>query len=213
MASLPNGRAIRVLEVGGGTGVLTRTLLPDTCRRHRTEYLFTDVGATFVAAARKRFEDVSFMEYQIFDVETDPAAQGITQGSSTSSSPRTSFMPPPMCGQPSASQKCLAPGGLVVLLELLKPEMVRDDVTFGLLRGYSRFTDTDIRPHSALMDRAGGKRCSRSRFHRCARGEIPGRWSRRGTRRHRRFRATRGVRELETKSTLLIVWSRTVETC
>ena len=51
-------------------------------------------------------------------------------------------------------QKCLAPGGLLLLLELVKPDFVRDDVTFGLLRGYSRFTDTDLRPYSALMDRS-----------------------------------------------------------
>ena len=38
-----------------------------------TEYLFTDVGSSVVAAARKRLADVPGIEYQVFDLESDPA--------------------------------------------------------------------------------------------------------------------------------------------
>src|SRR5204863_9095717 len=48
---------------------------------------------------------------------------------------------------------CLAEGGLLVFLELVTRDFVRDDIVFGLLKGWWRFTDTALRPHSALLDR------------------------------------------------------------
>ena len=150
VASMPPRRTLRVLEVGAGTGVLSRAVLP-VLPDNRTEYLFTDVGASFVAAARKRFADVPFIDYQVFDLESDPERQGIPAGQfdlilgadvvHATADLRVALR---------HLRQCLAPGGLLMLLELVKPAFVRDDVTFGLLRGYSRFTDTDLRPYSAL---------------------------------------------------------------
>ena len=74
--SLPQRRAIRVMEVGAGTGSLTRDVL-EVLPADRTEYLFTDIGPAFVAAAKKRFNDCSFMNFQTFDLERGPQVQGI----------------------------------------------------------------------------------------------------------------------------------------
>ena len=148
---VPKRRAIRILEVGAGTGILTRTLLPHL-PASRTEYLFTDVGATFVAAARKRFANVPFVDYQTLDIESDPAAQGIAAAAFDLVIAADVVHATADVRQVLRHLRgCLAPGGLLLLLELSQPDMVRDDVTFGLLRGYSRFSDTDIRPYSPLM--------------------------------------------------------------
>ena len=150
IASLPPRRTLRVLEVGAGTGVLTQAVVP-ALPASRTEYLFTDAGASFVAAARQRFGDVPFIDYQLFDIEKDPQQQGIAAGAfDLILAGDVVHATADLRATLHHLRRCLAPGGLLMLLELVKPEFVRDDVTFGLLRGYSRFTDVDLRPYSAL---------------------------------------------------------------
>ena len=153
VGALPTRRALRVLEVGAGTGALTRVLLP-LLPADRTEYLFTDIGATFLAAARARFAEFPWVEYQAFDLEQDPAGQGIVPGGfdvvvasdvihATSDVRKTL----------SHLRTCLADGGMLLLLELITRDFGRDNVLFGLLKGWWRVTDTALRPHSPLLDR------------------------------------------------------------
>jgi acyl transferase domain-containing protein/NADPH:quinone reductase-like Zn-dependent oxidoreductase/thioesterase domain-containing protein/acyl carrier protein len=150
---LPPRRALRVLEVGGGTGSLTRVLL-SVLPADRTEYLFTDVSPAFLVSARTRFADVPFVDYQTFDIEQTPESQGIQPGSfdlivaadvvHATADVRQTL---------SHLRACLAEGGLLVFLELVTREFVCADIVFGLLKGWWRFTDTAVRPHSALLGR------------------------------------------------------------
>ena len=129
----------------------------------RTEYLFTDVGAGLHGGARKRFADAPFIDYQVFDLEVDPERQQIPAGHfdlvlgadvvHATADLRVALR---------NLRRCLAPGGLLVLLELAKPDFVRDDVTFGLLKGYSRFRDTDLGRTRRLRRRLSGDRYSSS---------------------------------------------------
>ena len=50
--------------------------------------------------------------------------------------------------------RLLAPGGLLLLLEMTKPQRFID-ISFGLTPGWWKFTDTDLRPDSLLLDRDG----------------------------------------------------------
>ena len=79
-AALPPGRAIRVLEVGAGTGSTTLRAL-SVLPRHRTEYVATDIAAPALASVRSRIGDYPFVEVRELDLDGDLAAQGCTDRS------------------------------------------------------------------------------------------------------------------------------------
>src|SRR6266545_1465575 len=149
----PARRALRVLEVGGGTGSLTRALLP-VLPAGRTDYLFTDIGPAFLASAPKRFADCPWIEYRMFDIEADPAGQGIVPGSfDLVVAANVVHATADLRGTLSRLRTCLADGGVLVLLELVSRDLARLNMVFGLLKGWWRFTDTTLRPQSPLLDR------------------------------------------------------------
>src|SRR5207248_449439 len=72
---LPKGKALRILEVGAGTGGLTSFLLP-VLPEHCTEYIFSDVSSSFIARGELQFSDYSFVQYRVLDIDRDPIEQG-----------------------------------------------------------------------------------------------------------------------------------------
>src|SRR5262249_18552090 len=60
---LPNGRALRVLEIGAGTGGIASHLLP-VMPSHSSVYVLTDLSQHFLTAAQRQFEPYSFVQYQ-----------------------------------------------------------------------------------------------------------------------------------------------------
>ncbi|MBN1489436.1 MAG: polyketide synthase dehydratase domain-containing protein, partial [Phycisphaerae bacterium] len=147
---LPRGRTIRVLEIGAGTGGLSTFVLPEL-PADRTEYVFTDLSKHFFNKAEQKFRDFPFIEYHIFDVEQDPAAQGFE--------PHTFdliFASEVLHATQDLRQtlrnvkKLLASDGLLVTLEAVKRSRWID-LVFGLTDGWWRFTDTDLRPNYPLL--------------------------------------------------------------
>ncbi len=153
LARLPEGRTVRILEIGAGTGATTSYLL-DSLPRGQVEYTFTDVSPMFLARAEKKFSGRDFMRCQLLDIEIDPAAQGFASQSydivlaanvlhATSDLRRTL----------TQVQQTLAPGGLLVLLEgTARQRWV--DLTFGLTEGWWKFSDGDLRPSYPLLSQA-----------------------------------------------------------
>ncbi len=153
---LPADRPLRILEVGAGTGGLTSFLLP-RLPAARTEYVFTDLSNHFFIKAGQKFADYPFVEYKKLDIEKDPAEQDFAAHSfdlivasqvlhATADLRQTILH----------VRHLLAPGGLLVLLEVVKPARWID-LVFGLTEGWWRFTDQDLRPAYPLLTFAGWK--------------------------------------------------------
>jgi hypothetical protein len=82
--------AMKIIEVGGGTGTFTEHIL-DTLHRHSDgeagivrckSYDFTDIGPLFLERAKEKFGQYSDkMDYGILNIEKDPSEQGYEAGS------------------------------------------------------------------------------------------------------------------------------------
>ena len=150
LSQAPQNRGVRLLEIGAGTGGTTSYLLPHLSP-NQVEYTFTDVGALFINKAQDRFAEYPFVRYRVLDIEVDPTAQGFDPHQydiiiaanvlhATSSIEQTL----------QHVRKLLTPGGLLVLLEGHTPQRWVD-LIFGLLEGWWRFSDLDLRPDYPLL--------------------------------------------------------------
>ncbi|MBP5976712.1 SDR family NAD(P)-dependent oxidoreductase [Brasilonema sp. CT11] len=141
---LPEGRTVRILEIGAGTGSLTSYILPKLTRR-RTEYVFTDISQQFTSAAEQKFRDYPFVEYQILDIEADIIGQGFQPHSFDLILASDALHATRDLRQTLENVKqLLTSGGLLVLLELTAPDHF-PDLVFGLLKGWWLFTDVQQR--------------------------------------------------------------------
>jgi malonyl CoA-acyl carrier protein transacylase len=147
---LPQGRGLRILEIGAGTGSTTNYILAHL-DAERTEYVFTDIGAFFIAKAQEKFKDYPFIRYQVLDIEQDPQTQGFPPHQydvivaanvlHATSDLRASLQ---------YVKQLLAPGGMLVLLEDTAPQRWVD-LTFGLTEGWWKFSDYELRSDYPLL--------------------------------------------------------------
>jgi len=149
---LPDGRILRILEVGAGTGG-TASFLFDRLPAERTEYVFTDVSKTLLEESVERFRRRAFVRYELLDIENDPRAQGFAPGQfdivlaanvihATHDLRRTL----------GHIRQMLAPRGMFLLLEATSARKWVD-LTFGLTAGWWNFADAEIRPAHPLLSR------------------------------------------------------------
>jgi NADPH:quinone reductase-like Zn-dependent oxidoreductase/SAM-dependent methyltransferase/acyl carrier protein len=152
LENLPDGRIVRLLEIGGGTAGTTSYVL-SKLPVEQTQYVFTDVTAHFLHKAEQKFRDYPCMKYEQLDIEKDPEEQGFEPHSfdiilvsdvlHATSDLRTSL---------DHVKELLASGGLLVLLETDNPARWVD-LVFGLTEGWWRFTDFDLRTSYPLLTR------------------------------------------------------------
>jgi acyl transferase domain-containing protein len=147
---LPEGRTIRVLEIGAGTGGTSAFVLP-MFPAERTEYVFTDLSKLFMSKAEERLADYPFLRFQVLNIEQDPIAQGFEPHQfdliiasnvlHATADLRRTFM---------HVKQLLAPEGMLMMLEGMHPQRWID-LTFGLTEGWWLFSDFDLRPSYPLM--------------------------------------------------------------
>lgn len=146
---LPDGRRLRILEVGAGTGSATASVLP-VLPSERYDYVYTDISAGFFAEAENRFGGVeASIDYRVLDIEKSPVTQGFDAHSYDIVIASNVLHATRFLGETLANcLEILAPSGLLVALENMRPQGWMD-LTFGSLDGWWRFAD-EYRPLSAL---------------------------------------------------------------
>ncbi|KAI2700986.1 transcriptional regulator family: Helix-turn-helix [Penicillium roqueforti] len=141
--TLGNGRQVKILEIGAGTGGTTKNLLEQLSAlpgmATRMEYTFTDISPSLVAAARKKFSKYDFVRYETINVESSPPSllhgqYDIVLSTNCVHATRN------LVESCSNIRKLLRPDGILCLVELTR-DIFWLDLVFGLLEGWWRFED------------------------------------------------------------------------
>ena len=150
LARCKKGRAIKILEIGAGTGGTSSQIIPRLPSEY-TEYVFTDVSELFTRKAQEKFKDYPFVRYGALDIEQDPVSQGFAEEQfDLILAANVVHATQDLTETMNNIRRLLVPGGLVVLLEGARPQRWLD-LIFGLTDGWWRFTDTDLRPSNPLI--------------------------------------------------------------
>ncbi len=150
LSRLPPRRGLRILEIGAGAGATTSYILPHLTA-HQTEYVFTDVGASFLTQARARFRAYPFVSYKLLDIEQPLDDQGFESHQYDLVVAANVLHVTQDLGQTVRHvRQLLAPEGVLLMMEGTAP--VRwVDVTFGFAEGWWRFADHHLRPDYPLV--------------------------------------------------------------
>lgn len=142
---------LRALEIGAGTGGTTAAVLP-RLPAQRVSYVFTDLGAGFLPAARARFAAYPHIDFRPLDIEQAPAEQGFETGAyDLVLAANVLHATRDLAETVRHAVSLLAPGGVLLLLEGVQPR-AWVDLTFGLTTGWWRFQDRALRPDHPLID-------------------------------------------------------------
>lgn len=150
--SLPEGRGLRILEVGAGTGGLAAFLLPQLERGlHR--YVFSDVSQGFFGPAAQKLAAFPEVEFQVYDLERPGGEQGLPEGTfdlvlatnvlHTAADLRAAL---------KHVRDLLAPGGTLIFTDVACSQLWTETI-FGLTTGWWRFADRDLRAEQPLLTR------------------------------------------------------------
>ena len=150
MRDAPKERAVRILEIGAGTGGTTSFLLPHL-RTEGTRYTFTDISPLFLARAREEFRGYSFANFQLLDIEKSPNAQGWGERAfDVIVAANVLHAARDLREALANAVALLAPGGVLILLEGTHRQLWAD-LTFGLTEGWWRFDDVALRSDYPLL--------------------------------------------------------------
>ncbi|KAL9602094.1 MAG: hypothetical protein Q9219_002090 [cf. Caloplaca sp. 3 TL-2023] len=140
ISSEHTGAPLRILEIGGGVGGTTASIVRLLDESNRSFiYTFTDISPSLVAAARKNFAGHDRMDFRALDVESSP--DGTLLGSQDIIISTNTIHATESLSESCANmRRMLVNDGLLCLVELTRP-LGWYDVVFGLLDGWWRFND------------------------------------------------------------------------
>lgn len=151
--NLPEGRGLRILEIGAGTGGLASQVLPLLERGVHT-YVFSDVSAAFFPGGRQKLIAFPEVEFKTFDLERSGSEQEFDLASfdiilGTNVIHAVSDVKVAL----NHINELLVPGGSLLFVEVATPHLWLNAV-FGLTSGWWRFTDYALRPKHPLLQRS-----------------------------------------------------------
>ena len=150
--NLPEGRGLRILEVGAGTGGLAALLLP-LLERGVHSYTFTDVSAGFFPNANQKLAAFPEVEYKVFDLEKPAQDQGFEPDSyDFVVGTNVLHAVADVRATLKSIHGLLVPGGTLMFMDVATPQLWTESV-FGLTSGWWHLTDRDLRPEQPLMQR------------------------------------------------------------
>ena len=143
-------KPLRILEVGGGHGGTTGSLL-DAFDPAKTEYCFTDISPYFLNNASENFKDYPFLTYQLYNLDNPPAPQGLEPHSFDAIIASSVLHDTRKIDETLGNLlSLLRPGGMLFLVE--QTEFLRwYDIGMGLQQGFDVFEDTDLRKDNPLI--------------------------------------------------------------
>jgi acyl transferase domain-containing protein len=152
LAAAAGREKLRILEVGGGSGGLTRVVLA-ALKGRSVEYHFTDLSLSFVRRAEIEAgtHGTDVMRFGQLDISRDPAAQGYARDSFDIVLGYNVVHATRRIGESVGRLRdLLAPGGLLMLVETTRLRRW-DEMIWGLTEGWWSFLDEDLRSDSPLI--------------------------------------------------------------
>ena len=157
----PDVKAIRVLEIGAGTGGTTKYIVDHLSNRKiQFHYTFTDLSASLVTAAKSRLKSVENMEFKVLNVEVTPKDEDFEAYDfiiSTNCIHATRDLKISLTNM----RRMLRDGGVATLVEITR-NMFWLDVAVGFFEGWWLFKDG--RSHAITPETLWEKRMQEAGF-------------------------------------------------
>lgn len=151
----------RILEIGAGTGGTTRHIINRLQSQGiEFEYVFTDISAGLIAAARRQFRNVDGMSFELLDIEKPPKSEYEGQFHciiSTNCIHATKNLDVTLLHL----RKMLREDGALTLVEMTQ-QLFWLDIVVGLFEGWWRFEDG--RTHALIDEKQWAERMNRAGF-------------------------------------------------
>jgi len=149
LSELASGRPLRVLEIGGGQGLLTQVIAPALLAAG-SSYHFTDISPFFINRIQTALPELKGITTGLFDITRDPESQGLSlQHFDVIVGLDVVHATPNIAVTLGHLRKLLAPSGYLALIESV-PTGPWIDLCWGLADGWWLYEDQALRS-SALM--------------------------------------------------------------
>ncbi len=138
---------IRILEVGAGTGATSEPVFAalNTYEASVEEYAFTDASQAFIAVARRAPHRPAYLTHDVFDAEIPAAEQGIAHDRYDLVIATNVVNTARDVARTLRNIKTVLKANGLILLNELAANSWFNHLTFGLLDGWWRFSDAELR--------------------------------------------------------------------
>ncbi|MCC2442994.1 amino acid adenylation domain-containing protein [Bacillus cereus] len=144
------GKKLKILELGAGSGTIGKVLFP-AINNEGIEYYYTDLSRAILMEAQKQFKEFTFVNYKLFNIENNPIDQGFMSGEfdiiiGLNVIHATRSLRPAL----SNLKKILSPNGTIFVIEKVQNE-IAENLVWGMTEGWWLYEDVELRMESPLI--------------------------------------------------------------